>query len=201
DDRSTMMACSSRRQNLFGPTHPQGRKYSSLAQRTESDMSETQKTITRRNILRCMPSVTALLIPTASWTQQSRSSLRSLAHDDLDLPVLAQPDLVFALVGDSEAERVELWRSGSTWMGTNRAPDVKLDFAAVAQQAVVSIAAPTVSVQRIQLRWKRRLAEDVLALGDAWERSYGDLEWRPLQAERVMPWYALLHSQGRTSGM
>ena len=56
-------------------------------------------------------------------------------------------------------------------------------------------------VQRIQLRWKRRLAEDVLALGDAWERSYGDLEWRPLQAERVLPWYALLHSQGRTSGM
>jgi alpha-galactosidase len=66
---------------------------------------------------------------------------------------------------------------------------------------MVSITAPTVSVQRVQLRWKRRLAEDVLALGDAWERSYGDLEWRPLQAERVLPWYAVLHSQGRTSGM
>ncbi len=164
-------------------------------------MSETRKTITRRDVLQCVPSVTALLIPAASWTQQSKSILPSPSQDDLDLPVLAQPDLVFALVGDSEAERLELSRSGSTWTGTKRGAGIKVDFAAAAQQAVVFITAPTVFVQRVQLRWKRRLAEDVLALGDAWERSYGDLEWRPLQAERVLPWYALLHSQGRTSGM
>jgi alpha-galactosidase len=148
-----------------------------------------------------VPSVTALLIPAASWTQQSKCVLPSLAHDDLELPVLAQPDLIFALVGESEAERQLLSKSGSTWTGTNSAAGVKVDFTAAAQQAVVSITAPTVPFQRIQLRWKRRLAEDVLVLGDAWERSYGDLEWRPLQAERVLPWYALLHSQGRTSGM
>ena len=151
--------------------------------------------------MQSVPSVTALLIPTASWTQQSKSALSGLAHDDLDLTVLAQPDLVFALIGDSEVERHRLSITGSTWTGSNRAAGVKVDFAAGAQQAVVSIDAPAVPVQRIQLRWKRRLAEDVLALGDAWERSYGDLEWRPLQAERVLPWYALLHSQGRTSGM
>jgi alpha-galactosidase len=173
----------------------------SQAQRPESDMSKMRKTITRRNVLQCMPSVTALLIPTASWTLQSKRVMPNLAHDDLDLPVLAQPDLVFALVGDSETVHQGLWRSGSTWTGTNRAAGVKVDFAAAAQQAVVSITSPTVSVQRIQLRWKKRLAEDVLALGDAWERSYGDLEWRPLQAERALPWYALLHSQGRTTGM
>ena len=164
-------------------------------------MSEPRKTITRRDVLQCVPSVTALLIPAASWKQQSKSILPSPSQDDLDLPVLAQPDLVFALVGDSEAERLELSRSGSTWTGTKRGAGVKVDFAAAAQQAVVFITAPTVFVQRVQLRWKRRLAEDVLALGDAWERSYGDLEWRPLQAERVLPWYAVLHSQGRTSGM
>jgi alpha-galactosidase len=164
-------------------------------------MSETRKTITRRNVLQCVPPVTALLIPTASWSLQSKGDSPSHAHDDLDLPVLAQPDLVFAFVGDSESQRLGLSKSGSTWTGTSRGPGVKVDFTAAAQQAVVSITAPTVPVQRIQLRWKRRLAEDVLALGDAWERSYGDLEWRPLQAERVLPWYALLHSQDRTSGI
>jgi alpha-galactosidase len=56
-------------------------------------------------------------------------------------------------------------------------------------------------VQRIHLRWKARFPADVLALGDAWERSYGDLEWRPLQAERALPWYAMLHSKERTAGM
>lgn len=164
-------------------------------------MSETRKTITRRNVLQCVPPVTALLIPTASWALQSKGVSPSHAHDDLDLHVLAQPDLIFAFVGDSEALRLGLSKSGSIWTGTSRGAGVRVDFAAAAQQAVVSITAPTVPVQRIQLRWKRRLAEDVLALGDAWERSYGDLEWRPLQAERVLPWYALLHSQGRTSGM
>jgi hypothetical protein len=30
---------------------------------------------------------------------------------------------------------------------------------------------------------------DLLVLGDAWERSYGELGWRNLIPERVMPWY------------
>ena len=195
---STMMACLLGRSLL----RSSGRKTPHPAQphMTESDMSETRKTMTRRNVLQSVPSA-ALLIPTASWAQQSKNALPSLAHDDLDLPVLAQPDLVFAFVGDSEAQRLVLSRAGDRWTGTNRAAGVTVDFAAALRQAVVSISAPAVPVQRIQLRWNRRLSEDVVALGDAWERSYGDLEWRPLQAERALPWYALLHAQGQTSGM
>jgi alpha-galactosidase len=164
-------------------------------------MSERMKTFTRRTLLQSVPSAAALLIPATAWAQKSNSALSSPAHDDLEVPVLAQPDLVFAFMGDSEAERHRLQRTGTSWTGSSRAVGVRVDFAAGVEQAVVSIEAPTVPVQRILLRWKRRLAEDVLALGDAWERSYGDLEWRPLQAERILPWYALLHAQGRTAGM
>jgi alpha-galactosidase len=32
-----------------------------------------------------------------------------------------------------------------------------------------------------------------LFLGDHWERGYGDLQWRFLQPERVMPWYFAAH--------
>ncbi|MGA8090258.1 MAG: hypothetical protein WCA10_23500 [Terracidiphilus sp.] len=151
--------------------------------------------------MKSAPSVAALLTPAASWARQCNSVSSGAAHDDLDLPVLAQPDWVFASIGDSEVERYRLLRTGSMWTGNNRAAGLNVDIALARQQAVISIESPAVPVQRIQIRWKRRLAEDVLALGDAWERSYGDLEWRPLQAERVLPWYALLHSQGRTSGM
>lgn len=164
-------------------------------------MSELRKRITRRNVLQCVPSAAALLIPTASWTQPSKSPSPTLGADGLDLPVFAQPDLVFAHVGDSLTQRLGLSRSGDTWSGTSHSAGVQVDFAPSSQKAVVSITAPSVSVQRIQLRWKRRMPEDVLALGDAWERSYGDLEWRPLQAERVLPWYTLLHCEGRTSGV
>ena len=164
-------------------------------------MSEMLKSVTRRSVLQSVPSVAALLIPTASSAQQLKSILSDPVHDDLDLPVLAQPDLIFVFTGDSEVERRRLSRTGSTWTGSNPAAGVRVDFAAGAEEATIFVDAPAVPVQRVHLRWKRRMAEDVLALGDAWERSYGDLEWRPLQAERVLPWYALLHSQGRTSGM
>ena len=43
-------------------------------------------------------------------------------------------------------------------------------------------------VSRVQLRWKADLSAVRRVLGDAWERSYGDLGWLPLAPERVMPW-------------
>jgi alpha-galactosidase len=63
---------------------------------------------------------------------------------------------------------------------------------------------PTSPVQRVVLRWAHPAAPsaDTLWLGDHWERGYGDLQWRTLQPERVMPWYVLAHSprSGATSG-
>jgi alpha-galactosidase len=164
-------------------------------------MFETLKPITRRRVLKSASSVAGFLLPPAFLGEQPKSVPSGTVHDDLDLPVLAQPDIVFAYLGDSEVERHRLSRTGSVWTGNGVAAGLNVDFAAPEHQAVISIESPTVPVQRIQIRWKRRLAQDVLALGDAWERSYGDLEWRTLQPERVLPWYALLHSQGQTAGM
>ncbi|WP_112238140.1 alpha-amylase family protein [Kribbella monticola] len=58
-------------------------------------------------------------------------------------------------------------------------------------------------ISRVALRWEQRLSPDVLVLGDAWERSYGDLQWRHLQPERLLPWYWLAHDRrtGATTGM
>ena len=46
----------------------------------------------------------------------------------------------------------------------------------------------------LALRWNVEIPEGVKILGDAWERGYGDLEWRGIAAERPLPWYALLCS-------
>jgi alpha-galactosidase len=53
----------------------------------------------------------------------------------------------------------------------------------------VALSAPTTAVKRLHLRWRGRLAGVRLLLGDAWERGYGDLEWRGWAPDRVMPWY------------
>ena len=56
-------------------------------------------------------------------------------------------------------------------------------------------------VSRVALRWSEKLPSDALILGDAWERSYGDLQWRHRQPERLLPWYFLAHSAAGTFGM
>lgn len=45
----------------------------------------------------------------------------------------------------------------------------------------------------VKLRWNlsgdEKRKESVRILGDAWERGYGDLEWRGYVPDRFMPWY------------
>ncbi len=42
----------------------------------------------------------------------------------------------------------------------------------------------------IELHWSAATADDIFVLGDAWERSYGDLEFlRLANNDRYMPWY------------
>ncbi|MEI8310191.1 MAG: hypothetical protein WCH98_05490 [Verrucomicrobiota bacterium] len=59
---------------------------------------------------------------------------------------------------------------------------------------------PGVALRRVRLRWRLRPDPAARYLGDALERAYGDLAWRGLAPERVMPWYVLAHQNGRTGG-
>jgi alpha-galactosidase len=53
---------------------------------------------------------------------------------------------------------------------------------------------------RVRLRWKSSVPERWRILNDQWERSYGDLEWRGLLGERVLPWYFLAFDGQATHG-
>jgi alpha-galactosidase len=70
----------------------------------------------------------------------------------------------------------------------------------------VGLTSPTAAVKRIHLRWRGDLSATRLVLGDAWERAYGDLEWRGWTPDRVMPWYcatfdgSLTHAYGVRTG-
>lgn len=63
----------------------------------------------------------------------------------------------------------------------------------------ITLSAP-VAVKRVHLRWRGRMADVRLILGDAWERAYGDLEWRGWVPDRVMPWYFATHDGALTHG-
>ncbi len=62
----------------------------------------------------------------------------------------------------------------------------------------VDLSAPAVAVKRLHLRWRGALTATRLILGDAWERGYGDLEWRGWVPDRVMPWYVATYDGSRT---
>lgn len=46
-------------------------------------------------------------------------------------------------------------------------------------------------IKMIQLRWNMDIPVNTEFLGDAWERSYGDIQWQHLSPGRFMPWYFL----------
>jgi len=50
---------------------------------------------------------------------------------------------------------------------------------------------------KLMLRWRCPSPIGARILGDHWERGYGDLEWRGLVPERLLPWYVLLHDPAR----
>jgi alpha-galactosidase len=142
-----------------------------------------------------------MLLPQTLWNQEQKAVMSGRAQTRLLLPVLSQPEKMVAFAGDVEASRLELLRSGTDWTANGGASGTRISFLTGHRHSTVSLESPTIPIQRVHLRWKRKFPSGVLALGDAWERSYGDLEWRPLQAERAMPWYAVLHLDGQTAGM
>lgn len=61
--------------------------------------------------------------------------------------------------------------------------------------------AATGELSRVHLRWRRPRSSAGLVLGDAWERSYGDLGWQSsVRAEQVHPWMVLVHDDQGTWG-
>ena len=131
---------------------------------------------------------------TPEWPTEPTAQARSF------LNLLRPPDRVMA---QSESGDVQLTRSAD---GTFRSNDISVSAVPDGGVLRVTLAAPATAIKRVQLRWNGRLSAARMVLGDAWERGYGDLEWRGFVPDRVMPWYAatfdgaLTHAYGVRTG-
>ena len=123
-----------------------------------------------------------------SHAQRANPSAEAL----LSLPAMPMR----AFVQHEGTTLVPMERSGNRF--TSRRASVSLEPSDAG--TAVEISCPHAPISRVVLRWEARFPEDTLFLGDAWERSYGDLQWRFLQPERVLPWYFAAHQErtGRT---
>ena len=98
--------------------------------------------------------------------------------------ILRPPDLAIALL---ESGPLPLTREGRRWT----AAGISVSIEPAAGGMPVRIEAPEAPLLRLHLRWHAAVPERWRILNDQWERSYGDLEWRGLLGERILPWYFL----------
>ena len=118
-----------------------------------------------------------------------------MSNLDILLDVLRAPDAVTALC---ESDERELSRAGA---GAWTARDITVTTEPRGGTLPIMLSAPESAVKRITLRWHLPGHGATRILGDAWERGYGDLEWRSVVAERPLPWYFLATDGTRTHGV
>ena len=115
-----------------------------------------------------------------------------------DVHILRRPDNLRLLT-----ETGALQAETAAGLGPNglRAGDIEIDFAEKDGGLAVSMTSGGTPVRFLELRWQGGFAPGVRFLGDAFERNYGNLEWRGFVPDRLMPWYFLASGGGRTAGM
>src|SRR5258708_5156691 len=140
-----------------------------------------------------------LTVPFSEVIGRARRSVYSPPRGFLDLLRLPDRILVQTEAGDQALVHTsgERWTSDTGVVVTTTERDGALH---------VGLSSPAVGVKRVHLRWRGNLTATRLILGDAWERAYGDLEWRGWVSDRVMPWYfgthdgSLTHAYGVRTG-
>ena len=60
------------------------------------------------------------------------------------------------------------------------------------------VTAQETPVSYVQLYFKKEFSDNALLLGDAWERSYGELGWQKQPYSGIMPWYFFAKDNAKT---
>ncbi|MGI4886925.1 MAG: hypothetical protein ACRYFR_18360 [Janthinobacterium lividum] len=60
----------------------------------------------------------------------------------------------------------------------------------------VAVQSPTLALHAVQLLWRYAAPAAATVLGDAWERTYGDVQFQPPAGARKLPWYLVQHDPG-----
>jgi len=127
--------------------------------------------------------------------QQSSGSAPAASLPD----PLRTPDQFHAFA-EGGGGAIRLTRSGDQWQSNQVEVSTQLRQGKSGTEVVVSLSAPKTRLTRLRLRWHGAFPAGCRFLGDHWERSYGDLEWRGLAGERLMPWYFLAHDGRAMNG-
>jgi alpha-galactosidase len=112
----------------------------------------------------------------------------------MTISILHKPELLFV---ESENGWYTMEYSGNNvWTGCG----IEVSTTVETGELNIELSSPNAPVKTIRLYWKHKIDKRLLVLGDHWERAYGDLEWRCLVPERILPWYFLTHDGTTANG-
>jgi alpha-galactosidase len=103
-----------------------------------------------------------------------------------DAPLFSTP---IAVTLHTESQKHSLILSGNRW----QANGIEL-----ITEPALRLHCPAENPLRLHLRWLVEVSADLHILGDAWERSYGELAFRNIEPERILPWYVIA-TDGKTT--
>ncbi|AXC12799.1 Alpha-galactosidase-like protein [Acidisarcina polymorpha] len=115
------------------------------------------------------------------------------------IDILRPPDSVTVYSGFVKTlptGMISLQGQGQRWVAGGVTVESNLE----SDGLILTLQAPSAAVAAVHVRWLAQIKSNLLVLGDAWERSYGDLGWRNVIPERVMPWYFATHEEGACHG-
>ncbi len=152
---------------------------------------------TRRDFLKAAAvASTSLAVPAAGALAQAGSGQRRAGSTGVDL--LRRPDSIRARFGMADVQPMEYAAGAWTLRG------VRVTAEPVQQGGVgelpVRVTSEGAALTFLHLRWTGRSSAAVQSIGDQWERSYGDLEWRGTIPNRMMPWYFLTFEDATVHG-
>ena len=101
--------------------------------------------------------------------------------------ILREPDKIEIVTKNSSAFIEEL-------------SDVHVNFTISGKEMNVNVLANKTAISYVKCRWNGSFDKSVKICGDAFERGYGDLEFRGIVPERVMAWYFIAHTADSNSG-
>lgn len=77
--------------------------------------------------------------------------------------------------------------------------DINVNLNQDNEHLAIFLTTQTSKVKWIKLRWNNlSWDKNVRFLGDAWERGYGDMEWKGMNPNRFMPWYFCAKSEAKS---
>jgi len=100
----------------------------------------------------------------------------------------------------------EVWaQSGTDWVKLTASngshytyKDISASLKTNGNGLGVYISSPKQELNAVRLKWKHNTSASAKFLGDHWERSYGDLQWKTMASGIKNPWYVIIHDDKQT---